>query len=197
MRLIALGLSCALLLAPRPAAAQAQQYAGSVGLTFLGRTTLNDPDVVASNVHVSFGGSAALLGDRIIGVEGLVQVAPHFFKGGDLQIVKSGRTIAAMGNVVLTTPRRWTEYSLRPYVSGGLGLERASVQDEPRIFAFHVNLGGFDVGGGAIGFLTTNTGLRFDVRYFSTLNRTDRGAIAFGTTHLSYITASVGIVFRR
>ena len=59
-----------------------------------------------------------------------------------------------------------------------------------------VLLRGVNVGGGAIGFLTEKTGLRFDVRYHSTLNRLE-GAPAFGAAHVRYVTASVGIVIRR
>ena len=38
----------------------------------------------------------------------------------------TSRTVAAMANAVLTTPRRWTEYSFRPFVSAGLGVLHAS-----------------------------------------------------------------------
>ena len=102
-----------------------------------------------------------------------------------------------MGNLVLTAPRRFTEYTLRPFVSGGVGLLRTGLHDQSGLLGYHANLAGLDIGGGAIGFLTTNVGLRFDVRYFSTLNRTDQAAVSFGKTHLSYMTASVGIVYRR
>lgn len=187
-----------------PSAAQAAQwqFTGMGGFTFLGRTTLDDLDHSAPNVHVSFGGAATYLTNGIIGVEGIGMFTPRFLKSGETKsgetaLVASGRTEALMGNVVLTAPRRYTEYTLRPFVSGGIGLLRTSLQDTPDILAFHTNLTGLDIGVGAIGFLSTNIGLRFDVRYFSTLNRTDKGAIAIGKTHLSYMTASVGIVYRR
>jgi len=85
-----------------------------------------------------------------------------------------------MGNAVLTLPRRWTEYGLRPVVSGGLGVMHVSVLDTGGVFPVSSNLAGFNVGGGAVGFLTKRTGLRFDARYFSSLHRTDQGSIAFG-----------------
>src|SRR5262245_20184361 len=91
-----------------------------VGLTFHGNT--NAPPVVQVPIgtHANLGGAVTLLGEGILGVEGIGVFTPTF-KGDDPvlnSILQSSRTLAIMGNVVLTTPRRWTEYSLRPYVSG-------------------------------------------------------------------------------
>jgi hypothetical protein len=187
---------CLFVLTASSARAAEWQFTGMAGFTFVGRTTLVDPDNAASSLHVNLGGAATFLTNGIIGAEGLATWTPRFLKSGASGLVVGGRSEALMGNLVLTTPRRLTEYTLRPFVSGGVGLLRASMQDQPPIFAYRANLTGLDIGGGAIGFLSNNIGLRFDVRYFSTLNRTDN-VIAFGKTHLSYVTASVGIVYRR
>jgi hypothetical protein len=112
--------------------------------------------------------------------------------------VTGSQTMALMGNVVLTTPRRWTEYGLRPFVSGGLGLLRASTTyREGGPVPFTSNLTGFNIGGGAIGFLSQRTGLRFDLRYYANVHQPEQGPIAIGRVHLSYMTASVGVVIRR
>ena len=58
-------------------------------------------------------------------------------------------------------------------------------------------MAGFNVGGGAIGFLTKRTGVRFDLRYSSTLRGTDQGLMAIGPARLHYLSASVGVVMRR
>ena len=42
------------------------------------------------------------------------------------------------------------------------------------VFALKANLAGFNVGGGAIGFLSQSVGVRFELRYFSTLHETER-----------------------
>jgi hypothetical protein len=55
---------------------------------------------------------------------------------------------------------------------------------------------GYNVGGGAVGFLTERTGLRFDLRYFSNLKPVDDPDIALGRVQLSYWLGSVGVVFR-
>ncbi len=102
-----------------------------------------------------------------------------------------------MGNVVLTAPRRWTEYHLRPFVSGGLGLMHVSAADEPaELLAASKSAAAFNVGGGAIGFLSQRVGLRFEMRYYANLHRTDEGPIAVAPLHVRYFTGSIGIVFR-
>jgi hypothetical protein len=67
------------------------------------------------------------------------------------------------------------------------------------LFPFKANLAGFNIGGGAVGFFSQNTGVRFDLRYFSTLHETERpGDTAENApVHLRYMTLSVGVVIRR
>ena len=178
-----------------------------LGMTFAGQTTLIDPQSAAGKRHVSFGGAASLLGGGIFGAEALVIITPGFFQtdrswlGDDVARVeiKSSRAVAVMGNAVLTTPRRWTEYSLRPFVSGGFGMLRVSQtpQVEDRGLPVNASMAAFNVGGGAIGFLSPRTGVRFDLRYYGTARGTDKGPIAFGLVRLHYMTAAVGLVFRR
>ncbi len=178
----------------------------TIGVTFAGRTTFIDPQVASAKRHTNFGGTVTLLGAGIVGAEAIVVVTPGFFEtdrtplGTDVARaeIESSRTVAVMANAVLTTPRRWTEYSLRPFVSGGLGVLHASqTPADPRSLSVDAGIAGFNVGGGAIGFLTPRTGLRFDLRYYRTLRDTDRGAMAFGPAHLHYMSASVGVVIRR
>jgi hypothetical protein len=181
--------------AVRPAAAE-WQLVPMVGLTMLGSTTIIDPEVATDKRHWNLGGAVTLLGPTIFGAEVITTWTPGFFQRGDLDVVLASRTVSAMANVLLTTPRRWTEYSLRPFVSGGLGLMHVSVEDEG-LFPVNLNLTGFNIGGGAVGFLTPRTGLRFDLRYHSTLRATDEGTISIGKVQVRYVTASVGLVFRR
>ncbi len=176
---------------PRVAAAE-WHFTPMVGLTFLGKTNLVNSDLAAGKVHKNLGGSVALLGSGVVGVEGFVVWTPGFFTGN--RLVKSSRSFAAMGNVVVTTPRRWTEYSLRPFLSGGFGLINTSTTEE--VFPDRRTMSAFDIGGGAIGFLSKRTGLRFDLRYHSTLSRSS-AELSFGRAYLRYMTASVGVVIRR
>jgi hypothetical protein len=191
-------LAASLLLAlafPQSAAAE-WHFTPMVGTTFFAKTSLIDPDAATDQSHRNFGGSVALLGGGIFGAEGLVVWTPGFFTG-DKGLVESSRSIAAMGNVVVTTPRRWTEYSLRPFVSGGFGLLHMSETQVVNLFPFNSNIPAFNIGGGAIGFLSQRTGLRFDLRYYSGLSRMDEGNVSIGRVYIRYMTASVGVVLRR
>jgi hypothetical protein len=191
-----------ILIACVPGPARAEWHvAPFLGLTFHGETTLLDNESAVGKADWSFGAAVGLMGPGPIGVEGLVLYTPGFFQQdnppAERPDVVSSRAIAIMGNVVLTTPRKWTEYGLRPYLSGGIGLLNASSKDEFNLLPVSVNLLGYNVGGGAVGFLTDRAGLRFDLRYFSNLKPTDSPeAIALGRTQLSYWNASVGVVFR-
>jgi hypothetical protein len=189
---------CCLILLAAPADAAAEwHFTPMVGFTFSGNTTLVDLDNASGKVHRNFGGAVTLVGSNIFGVEGVVTVTPGFFQTGNQGILKSSRTVSVMGNVVVTTPRRLTEYFLRPFVSAGFGLLNASTVEAHEVFPLKSNLLGFNVGGGAIGFFSQRTGIRFDFRYHTSLPRPGEDAPSIGRVHLRYLTAGVGIVFRR
>src|SRR5262245_47008358 len=201
-------------LAPRAASAE-WHFTPLLGVTFGGSTTLFDPQLGTEKKHLNFGGAVSRFGQGVIGVEGIVLYTRHFFESDEppdplapvarVGIAKS-YTLSATGNVVLTVPKRWTEYFLRPYVSGGFGLMRAVSIDKPNavqpspFFPLTSNMPGFNIGGGAIGFLSQGTGLRFDFRYHAGL-RHDPGKDAENVLgpdlHLRYVTAQIGVVIRR
>jgi hypothetical protein len=175
-----------------------------IGVTFAGGTTLVDPQLGAEKRHTSFGGAVSLLGAGIIGGEVIGVFTPGFFQTDQSKLsevppvdIESSRSVALMVNMVVTTPRRWTEYSLRPFVSAGLGVLHTSQKQAVELLEpLRTNMLGYNVGGGAIGFLSPRTGVRFDLRYYSTLRGTDQKGAAFGPARLHYMTASVGLVFR-
>src|SRR5688572_14765779 len=182
---------CVVLLFGLARTAQAEwQFTPMVGFTMFGNTSLLDLEKSSGDRHWHLGGSVAFLGGGLLGAEVITLWTPGFFDKSNpaVDLVKSSRTAVLMGNVVLTAPRRWTEYSLRPYVSGGLGLMHASTTEKQPgagIFPIDVNVAGFNIGAGAVGFLSQRTGLRFDVRYHSTLNRArEEDAPTFGPVHL-------------
>jgi len=114
--------------APIPAAAE-WHITPTVGLTFAGKTTIQDFEAATGKVHPNVGIGVTFLTGGIIAFEGIATLTPGFFQAGDLDLVESSRSTALMGNVMLTVPSRWAEYSLRPFVSGGLGLLRTAQND--------------------------------------------------------------------
>jgi hypothetical protein len=174
-----------------------------IGLTFAGKTTFVDPDAGSGQVHTAVGIAGTWLSKGIVGAEAIATLTPGFFQTDNGKFITHSRATALMGNVVIAAPRKLTEYFLRPFVSGGFGLMRVSANDEAAlatsVFEFDANLAGFNIGGGAIGFLSQGVGVRFDLRYYSTLHTTDRPPLqAFGDkANLRYMVASVGLVLRR
>src|SRR5258708_5713061 len=198
MRRVLLPIGLSLLAFARPAAAE-WHISPMVGLTFRAFTNAAAVGQAPIGTHRNFGGAVALLGGGILGVEGVGVFTPTF-KGDDplvTALVPSSRALAVMGNVVITTPRRWTEYSLRPYVSGGLGVMRLSVVTAKSVLPTRSTAAGFDVGGGAVGFLSKHTGLRFDLRYYPRLARGHPQPQDTDEPQFSFMTVSVGGVFRR
>ncbi|HXW04917.1 MAG TPA: outer membrane beta-barrel protein [Vicinamibacterales bacterium] len=166
-----------------------------IGQTFGSSFTLPDLEQAADKAHWHFGGAVAVLGEGPLGLEGVFLFTPSFFQREGLGLVSSSYQMALMGNVVIAAPRSWNEYGLRPFVSGGLGLLRSAMDEQTQVFSFRLNGLGYNVGGGAVGFLTNQTGLRFDVRYFR-LQPRDFGLAVGDRANLSFWTASVGVVIR-
>jgi hypothetical protein len=196
-----------LLAAARPASAE-WHISPMIGLTHGGETNIHNIGDAGTQSHLNIGGTVALLGSGIFGVEGVGIFVPSFkgTKASDpLGLVESSRIFSLMGNAVLTTPRRLTEYSLRPFLSGGFGVIRVSVPLTGALVPSRDTLAGYNIGGGAVGFLTNRTGVRFDFRYYHAFERQEplgftdlpAGSGALGPARLSYTTLSVGVVFRR
>lgn len=187
--------------------AQAEwQFTPFVGYTFKGATSLVDIEEAAGTRHWNLGGTVTVIGDLPLGLEAHVVYTPGFFQRegtgmvGALDVISS-RTYAFMGNAVIAMPRQWNRYGLRPFASGGLGLLHAAAQDQLNILPVRINLLGMNAGGGAVGFVTDRVGLRFDLRYFRSVQGPDVESldppISSGLpVRLRYWTASIGVVFR-
>lgn len=206
--------ACVLLLALTPVPAAAEwHFVPLLGVTFKGAsniyqevetTGIDTRTLAAEKTHTHLAGAVNLLGEGILGVEAFATWTPGFFDIADQQEVESSHTATLMGNIVLTTPRKWTEYGLRPYLSGGFGLMHATVKSLPSPGASElvtsVNSGGYNIGAGAIGFFSERTGVRFDFRYHSTMRRNSDTVVLEPNTdgaYLRHMTLSVGIVWRR
>lgn len=195
-QLLICGAALALLLVPVPARAD-WNLAPFAGLKFKGDTTLLDIEEAASKRKFVYGGTVTWLGRGPFGLEGDVAFIESYFNGNPVennQLVESSRVSTVMGNAVLAAPLSWTGLSLRPYLSGGFGLVRVRVTDNLGLASTR-NMGGFNLGGGAMGFITKRTGVKWDLRYVRGSGSSDTG-IAFGSPRIHFWRATMAVVIR-
>jgi hypothetical protein len=167
-----------------------------VGVTFGGTSSFLDLDGVADErKKFVLGGSATWLGN-FIGVEGDVARVPGFFQTTSQESVLSSSVTMLTGNVVLTLPRRMTQYRLRPYFVGGGGVVRANIVNEVDTLSIRTSLRVLDFGGGATGFLTDRVGVNWDVRYFRSVGGKEGTGLSFGKEQLSFWRATMGVAIR-
>ena len=180
-----------------PAQAAAEwQIKPFIGLTFGGTTTFNDPELAAGKSHLVFGAAAALIGE-VFGVEGDFGQVPGSFQTGDQELVISSSTRSITGNVVIAWPRRLTEYTLRPYFVGGVGVMRVVIEDNRLLGQVQVSdrVAAVDIGGGATGFITNRMGVSWDVRHFRSVGSAP-GIFLLEDGQLSFWRANMSVVVR-
>lgn len=190
-----------LMVSPRVAGAD-WIFAPFIGSTFAGSTALPDLEQGASSAQVIFGGSAGLWTGGIFGVEGDFSYAPRFFETDNTGGIFTDSNVFTLGgNVVVATPVSVTRESLRPYVVAGLGWMHTSIDEVsivlPEILGRARNSVAVNFGGGAIGFITPRTGIRFEVRHFRSLERDTDPFTLETQSLLSFWRATVGVVIRR
>ncbi|HXD72141.1 MAG TPA: hypothetical protein VN628_00320, partial [Vicinamibacterales bacterium] len=103
------------------------------------------------------------------------------------------------GNVVVAMPRRLAQYTLRPYVVGGVGLMHIRYDTGPKLqVALQTlsNLEAMDIGAGVTGFLTPRFGVSWDVRYFRSIDRTREQGSSFTSEHLSFWRLNMALAIR-
>jgi hypothetical protein len=182
-----------LLMSSRAAAAE-RQIRPYVGATFAGVTPFLDLEAAAGRPHPTIGLSAVFLGE-LLGAEIDVADVPGFLESGDKHLVLHSRVTTLCGNVVLAAPHRLTEYSLRPYVVAGGGMMRIRETTSLSVFDVSTVTPAFDVGVGAVAFVTNRAGVSWDVRRFQSF-RDDEVRTGFGEGHLSFWRATMAVVIR-
>lgn len=166
------------------------------GGAFGGSTTVVDEDRGADKAHKAFGASLVTLGN-IFGIEADIADSPGFFENGDSAgLVLSSRVTTVSGDLVIAAPRSRTEYGLRPYVVAGAGLMRYRIVDAFGVFDRTRLLPAFNVGGGAVGFLTNRTGVAWELRRFQNMFGSEQPGFTIGKEKLSFWRASMAFVYR-
>ena len=187
-----------LLLSTRTSAAD-RQIRPYIGATFAGSTTIVDPENAVGSPNVTIGGSAVFLGE-VFGADFDVSDVPGLFESGDQNLVHSSRVTTITGNVVLAAPHRLTEYALRPYLVAGGGLMRVRTVTSLSVFDIATILPAFDIGAGAVGFVTNKIGLCWELRRFQDIgNNKVSGGLSFGAAteeHLSFWRGTMSVVVR-
>jgi len=150
----------------------------------------------------NFGASAAWMGKGILGAEVDFGYSPNFYANTTttgFQFASSNNVTTLTGNVIVGIPIG-SKYaaSVRPYAVGGVGLLRSRVGDAAGLLNItSKNDAGFDLGGGVMGFVHKNIGLRGDVRYFRGFTGAPSGSatgLALGNFH--FWRASAGVSFK-
>lgn len=195
MRLRVLG--CLLLVVLLPTTGWAEwQLKPFIGATWGGSTSFLAPGQEVGKRKLALGGSGTWLG-TFIGVEGDVARVSGFFE--DPELVRSSSVMTMTGNVVLTLPRKYTEYGLRPYLVGGGGIVRVAIDRDgvgSSILDVQTTLGVWDFGGGATGFLTDRVGVNWDVRYFRSVGGKEGTGLSFGKEQISFWRGTMGVAVR-
>lgn len=179
-----------------PALSAERQLKPFVGATFGGSNTFVDPENAAGSPSLVYGVSAILLGE-VLGIDVDIGHSPGFFQSGDQPTLLSSSVTTLTGNVVVAMPRRLTQYGLRPYFVGGLGVMHARQQDALGALVFSESVPVLDVGGGATGFFTNRIGISWEVRHFGSFGTTDKlSGISIGPEQLSFWRATTAVVIR-
>ncbi|MEW6321407.1 MAG: hypothetical protein AB1635_10000 [Acidobacteriota bacterium] len=181
----------------QPVTARAEWFAAPfLGVKFAGSSNFVDLDRAAGERKLTVGGMAGFLSPGVLGIEVDASYTPGFFeRSGGTNLLTGSSVSTLMGGVIAAVPTSVVGDSLRPYVTGAIGLIHVGLEDIVDIFTVRTNLLGIGVGGGAIGPIGRRTALRFELRYIKSLGSAD-DAVLFGETQVSFWRAGVAVVFR-
>ena len=169
-----------------------------VGKTFAATNTLSSPLQLTATVDKQtwiLGASAAWLTRSVLGAEVDFGYAPRFFKS-DTNLISGSNVMSLTGNLLLAVPLSVTRESLRPYVSAGMGMLHAGVNDQINSATIDRSLLGVSIGGGAIGFLTPRAGVRFDLRTVRSIGTGQNTRTGLNEPQLGFWRATVGVAIR-
>ena len=152
---------------------------------------------ITDNGHTAFGVTTGYMGAGVFGFEADVGYSPDL--SGPSSLFRSDTSITAMGDFILGIPIGGTHGAgVRPFVTGGLGVVRmhSEVGDLVEV-SRTANTLNYNLGFGMMGFFSHHFGLRGDVRYFRTLEDTDRfSGFDLEPARLRYWRVTSGVTFR-
>ncbi len=183
-------LACALAFASLLAVPAAPAHADVLLTPFLGVTFGAD----APTRQFTYGFSAAVLSQGMVGLEFDAALTPNFFDS-ESDTFADGNVSTAMLNLMVSSSA--VGAPLRPYVSAGAGILHSRATSVGNVFELNDNQFGVDVGVGAIVGLAGTVGLRGDIRYFRSLQDADGGdGIDLSLGKLDFWRGTLGLSFR-
>lgn len=197
-------IAVACLAAPRPASAD-WTITPFVGWNTGGSADVNGGNgtTVSSKFEhkADYGVSVTGMGAGVIGGEIDFGYSPNFFgnttNSDGFQFSSSSNVTTLTGNLIVGVPVGGHGAQVRPYAVGGVGLIRSNVRDAAGFFDVTTkNDFGYDLGGGVMGFLSQNVGLRGDIRYFRGFRGTTDNATGLALGNFSYWRTSIGVAFK-
>ena len=202
MKMIPIGAMVFALL-PAPASAD-WLFTPYVGGLFGGDANFSDFDDADDEAEkrVSFGGQLGFMGAGIFGVEFDLGFTPNFFEDtvgpGNFEFGDSNVT-TLMGNLILGAPIGGQNgVGFRPYATAGAGMIRTKINATSFFDEVSTSDFGINVGGGVMGFLSDNVGLRGDLRYFRSLQDSEPGDgdLDIDLGGFDFWRGTVGVTFR-
>ena len=183
-------MAAAVVLALSPASARADWlFTPSVGTTFGGDTNGNE--------HFTYGAAIGWMGAGVFGFEADLAYTPEFFEASDGKFDFAGgsNVVTAMLNTMIGFPERSGKF--RPYITGGIGMLQTEARSNKDLFTVDNSEFGFNVGAGAMGFLSEHVGLRGDLRYLRSLqDPTLDNEFDIATGNFDYWRGSAGVTLR-
>jgi opacity protein-like surface antigen len=185
-----------LMLFALPAAASADFFVVPfAGIKFGGSTSIVDLELAAAKKTLTLGASASRLSNGIVGYEFEFGSITGYFESGDLRFIKpGGYVIDLSGNLLLSLPPGATGGGLRPYVVAGGGLIHAEAEDFLEIFQIRRTVPSITLGAGAVGLLSNNVGIRFDVRHLRSLSKD--ASVGLVGRRIAYSRFTIGLLLR-
>jgi hypothetical protein len=144
----------------------------------------------------NWGVSIAFMGGGVFGVEGDFGFSPDFYGKTDLG---GSNAFTATGNLLVGIPFGGQQgFGIRPYGLVGAGLLRSTSDFGTDVADIDENNVTWSAGGGVLLFFGTKAGLRFDVRYFKTIDDLEIVGIPIAQSpgKVDFTRGSLGFVFR-
>ena len=188
-------LTVALLLAA-PLTASAELFAVPfAGVKFGGSTSIFDLEFAAGGKKFTLGGAVMDVDAGVLGYEASFSSVPGYFERDNSLWTTGSFMIDLTGSVLLSLPPDVTAGGLRPYFAAGAGLAHVQAADKLRLFQLRRTVPVASLGGGAIGLITNNVGVRFDYRYVRSL-LSDDGSLSKVGRRISYSRLTIGLLLR-